>query len=158
IGIVLFAVMRTPLANVRRGLGRLESLRIVLRIYAGLLILFMLMPLDFALSGEDLAACLERVPDSLTDLSGEGRPLAGRMCLLVAAVFTAATLGALLTTTGRGRLYVGRSVSASAWIGFFAMLGVYVLTTRGTSAAPSLPMVGIRTAGIALGAWAMHWL
>jgi glycopeptide antibiotics resistance protein len=158
IGIVLFGVMRSPLAEVGRGIGRLESLRLALRVYTALLVLFMLMPLDFALNADDIAAQLDRLPDTFGALSGEGRPLIVRLALSFAGILATAPVGALLTLAGRGRVYVGRSVSAASWMGLFGMFCVYVATTMVISGAASLPAVGFRTVGIALGAWFMHWL
>jgi hypothetical protein len=43
-------------------------------------------------------------------------------------------------------------------MGLLGMLCVYAATTMVMSGAASLPGVGFRTAGIALGAWFMHWL
>ncbi len=81
-----------------------------------------------------------------------------RLALSFASIAATAPIGAMLTLTGRGRVYVGRSVGASAWMGLLGMLCVYAATTMVMSGAASLPGVGFRTAGIALGAWFMHWL
>jgi hypothetical protein len=158
LGIFLFGMMRSPFVEVGRGVGRLESLRIALRVYAGLLVLFMLMPLDFALNAHDIAAQLDRLPDSFTNLSGEGRPLIVRLALSFAGILATAPIGILLTLVGHGRVYVGRSVNAASWMGLFGMFCVYVATTMVISGAASLPAVGFHTVGITLGAWFMHWL
>ena len=157
-GIALFGVMRSPLTEVGRGVGRLESLRIALRVYTALLVLFMLMPLDFALNVDDITRQLDRLPDTLGALSGEGRPLIVRLAVWFASILATAPIGALLTLVGRGRVYVGRSVSAAAWMGLFGMFCVYMATTMVISGSASLPAVGLRTLGITLGAWFMHWL
>ena len=157
-GIVLFSVLRSPLAHLSVGAGRLEGLRVALWIYAGLLIVFMLMPLDFALNAEDVAAQAERIPDTFTALGDESRPLSVRLAMLLASCLATAPIGALLTLTEHGRLYVGRSTGTVAWIGFVAMLGVYALSLMVLSASPSLPAVAVRTLGIAFGAWCMHAL
>jgi VanZ family protein len=158
IGILLFAALRSPLVKLRRNQNRLESLRITLRIYTGLLVLFMLLPLDFALNAEDLAAQFDKLPDTVLGLSGEARPMIVWIAVAVSGMLATAPIGAMLALVGRGRVYVGRSTSAVAWIGCFAMLGLYVLTTLVISGAASLPAVITRTIGIALGSWFMHWL
>jgi VanZ family protein len=159
IGIAVFAVMRLSIGDVTRGFRRLESLRMALLVYTALLILFMLMPLDFALSADDLAAQLAKLPDTLTALNGEDRPLRVWLAVTLAGIVSTAPVGALLTLTDRsGRLYLGRSTSAAAWAGLFLMLIVYALTTLVISGSASLPTVAFRTIGIALGAWSLHFL
>ena len=157
-GIALFGIVREPLAQLGHGLSRLESLRLVLRIYTGLLILFLLMPLDFALSPEDLATQFGKLPDSFTAISGAGRPLVVRLIVVLGGILAMAPAGAMLTIMGRGRVYVGRTTVDATWIGFCAMAGVYAASCLVISAVPSLPAIGFRTIGIAFGAWAMHWL
>jgi VanZ family protein len=157
-GIALFGVTRSPLAEASRDFGRLESLRLLLRLYAGLLILFMLMPLDFALNTEDVTRQLNKLPDTFTALNGEGRPFLVRAAVVLASMAGTAPIGALLTLMGRGRIYVGRSTGAATWIGCFAMIVVYAASALVMSGSASLPSVGFRTAGIAFGAWFMHWL
>ena len=158
LGILLLGIIRSSFAEPGLGPGRLESLRVALCIYCGLLIVFLLMPLDFALDAGDLTRQLNKLPDTFTDFVGEGRPLLVRITLIVTTAMETAPIGALLTLMNRGRIHVGRSVSASAWIGFFIMFGVYAATTLVISGSASLPAVVFRTAGIALGAWFMHWL
>jgi hypothetical protein len=158
IGILLFLVLRRPLADSRHDRGRLEDLRLTLRIYTGLVIVFMLLPLDFALNADEVAAQLARLPGTVFGPNGEDRPLLVRIAVGVAGMLAVAPIGAMLALVGRGRIYVGRSTSAVAWIGCFAMLGVYALTTLVISGTASLPAVVSRTIGIALGSWFMHWL
>ncbi len=158
IGIALFALPRSPLAELRRDHTRLESLRTTLWIYAGLLILFMLLPLDFALNADDISRQLGKLPDTVFGLNGEDRPALVRIAVAVAGMAATAPLGGVLTLVGRGRIYVGRSTSAVAWIGCFMMLVVYALTALVISGNASLLAVVTRTIGIALGSWFMHWL
>ncbi len=158
IGVLLFGIMRTPLAEFGRGFGRLESLRVILRIYTVLVILFLLMPLDFALNGEDIAAQLARLPETFTAISGEGRPLMIRLLVNGASTLAMIPIGALLTIVDRGQPHVGRSATGATVLGFCLMLVVYALTALLLSGAASLPSVGFRVIGIAAGAWAMHRL
>ena len=158
VGISLFGVVRGQLAQIGRGVSRLETLRLALRIYAALLILFLLLPLDFALSADDLTAQLDRLPDSFTAISGEGRPLVVRVAVVLGSVLAMAPIGALLTIIGRGRVYVGRTTLDATWMGFSGMAGIYALTCLLISGAPSLPAIFFRTIGITLGAWSTHRL
>jgi hypothetical protein len=158
IGIALFGAMRSPLAGIGHGLSRLEGLRIVLRVYTGIIIVFMLMPLDFALSLEDIATQFDKLPDTFTSFPGEGRPTVVRVALVLGSIVAAAPLGALLALRNHGRVHVGRSVSAAAWGGFFLMFAIYAANTMVLSGSASLPAVFVRTIGIALGAWLMHWM
>jgi VanZ family protein len=158
IGIVLSGALRTRLIALNLGYGRLENLRAILQIYTALVVVFFLTPLDFALNAPDLSAQLERLPESFTMISGEGRPPVVRITLILASILAMMPAGALLTLVDRGRVYIGRSTGAATWIGFCAMLGVYALTTLLISGSPSLPAVGFRTIGIALGSGLMHWL
>lgn len=157
-GVLLFTVMREPLTRFDHGMSRLENLRLVLRIYAGLLIVFLLMPLDFALSVEDSAAQFAKLPDLFTAIGGEGRPLVVRMIVTLGGVLAAAPIGAMLTIVGRGRVYVGRTIGDATWIGFCVMACVYALSCLVISGTASLPAIGFRTLGVTLGAWAIHWL
>ena len=158
VGILLYGAVREPLAQLEQGMNRLESLRLVLRIYTALLIVFLLMPLDFALSMGDLAAQLDKVPDSFTAISGAGRPFIVRIAVILGGTLAVAPVGALLTIVERGRVYVGRTTGDATWIGFCAMAGVYALSCLLISGTVSLPAVGFRTLGVALGARTMHWL
>jgi VanZ family protein len=158
VGIMLLGVIRSAFASPGINPGGLETLRVVLCIYSGLLIAFLLMPLDFALNAEDLTRQLNKVPITFSDLGGQGRPILVRLALILTVPLQTAPLGALLTLLNRGRVHVGRSVAGSTWIGFLAMLSVYAATTLVMSGSASLPAVFFHTTGIAFGAWLMHWL
>ncbi len=158
VGILLFGVLQKPLARLQTSMDGLESLRLMLRIYTAALIVFLLMPLDFALSADDFLAQLDRLPDSFTAISGEGRPLVVRVVVILGGILAMAPVGAMLTIVERGRVYVGRTTGDATWIGFCAMAGVYAATCLLLSGSPSLAAVGFRTAGITLGAWTMHCL
>ena len=51
-----------------------NGLALVLRLYTAALLVFLLMPLDFALNATDLHAQLLRLPDALTLVPGSNRP------------------------------------------------------------------------------------
>ncbi len=124
-----------------------------------MVILFLLMPLDFALSSDDIATQLDKLPDTFTAITGEGRPLVVRIAVIIASTLAMMPIGAMLTIVGGSRVYVGRTIgNAPPGSGFCAMLGVYALTCLLISGTASLPAVGFRTIGIAIGAWMMHAL
>ena len=158
IGIVLLGILRSPLAQVSLGLGRLESLRVILGVYTALLIGFLLTPLDFALNVEDMTAQLDKLPGTFTDFIGEGRPWEVRSALIVATIMETIPVGALLTLLNKGRIHVGRSAAASGWIGFVLMLVVYAASTMSDQRRHRSPPSPFRTLGVILGAWLMHWL
>lgn len=158
VGICLYAAFRPVLSELGQGAARLETLRLLLIVYAVLAVLFALAPLDFALNEEDLAAQLSKMPDTLLSFAGEGRPVPVRLAMIVAGSLAMAPIGALLTIEVHGRAYVGRSVALAAGLGFCAMMALYAASLLVLSGAPSLPSVLTRTLGIALGAWVMHWL
>jgi VanZ family protein len=157
-GALLFGVSQQSLTRLRDSMAGLESLRLVLWIYTASLILFLLMPLDFALSVDDFIAQLDRLPDSFTAISGEGRPLIVRTVVILGGIVAMMPVGAMLTIVERGRVYVGRTTGDATWFGLCAMIGVYAATCLVLSGSPSLVAIGFRTVGIALGAWIMHWL
>ena len=157
IGIVLRGVLGRHAEALTPSAGRMETLRAILRLYTGLAVLFFLTPLDFALNLEDLAIQLEKLPETFTAISGEGRPAVVRMVLALASIAMTIPIGALLTLRNERRLVVGRTVAAAIWIGFCWMILVFALTALVISGAASLPGVFLRVIGIALGAWGIHW-
>ena len=157
-GVSLYGILREAFAETGKNLDRLEGLRVILQIYTVLVVLFLLTPLDFALNAEDLNARLAKLPDSLTAITGTGRPAEARLALILSSILAMVPVGALLTFMVRGRVYVGRSTATATVMGLGAMCGVYLLTTLVISGTPSLFAVVYRTLGIALGAWLMHWL
>lgn len=156
IGILAFALARARTGRpLWRGLGSpRENLRLALGLYAAAMVVFVLMPLDFALGTEDLRVQLARLPDIVSAVPGAGRPLPVRAALLVAGAVAMAPLGVLLVLGPGGR---NRSTAvATAW-GFGAMLLLLALAALLVSGTPALVSVPIRTAGIAAGAWSLRW-
>ena len=158
IGIALFVAPRRGLAELGRGHDRMATARAMLLLYTAALVLFLLMPLDFALTQEDLLAQLQKLPDTLIAVGGEGRPFVVRIVLILASIAAMMPVGALLTFEAGGRAFVGRSTGAATLLGFCAMAGLYALTTLLIGGAPALLAVFYRTIGIAAGAWLMRWI
>ncbi|HXT79196.1 MAG TPA: VanZ family protein [Acetobacteraceae bacterium] len=161
IGIALFAAWHGRLALIVRGVslrGGLDGLVALLQAYTVALLVFMLMPLDFALSPHDLMACLDRLPDAITTVSGADRPPLVRAVLLLAGTLALVPVGMLLTVRRERRYVVARSVAAATGIGFLMMAAVLALTVLLISGTPSLASLIYRTIGIAFGAALMRWL
>lgn len=170
IGILLFWLGWDRLALLVRGgvAHPRESLSVLLRIYTAALLVFMLMPLDFALSRQDLAAQIAQLGDMLTTIPGAGRPPLVQAVVLAAGTLALVPVGMMLaigrlrgggpSATPGGGGALRRSVGRATAIGFLMMLVVLGLTALLLSGTPSLLALFYRTAGIALGAALMHWL
>jgi VanZ family protein len=160
LGIGLFAMTHGRLAAILRGRagGGLEPLVFVLWAYTAALVVFLLMPLDFALNLTDLDAQFDRLPAVLTAVTGEGRPAVTRVVLILAGTAALLPVGMLLTVTRQRRAVIGRSVSAATGRGFLLMLAVFALSTLVISGSPSLLSLLYRTLGVAAGAWLMRML
>ncbi len=160
IGVTLFAMTHGRLMAALRGRagGGLDHLTILLQVYTAALLVFLLMPLDFALNAADLQAQFDRLPGVLTAVTGAGRPLVTRLVLVAASTLALVPVGMLLTVTRDRRAIVGRSALAATGIGFVLMAVLFALSTLLISGSPSLLSLGYRTLGIALGAFFMRWL
>ncbi len=132
-----------------------ESLRLGLALYSVAWLLFVLMPLDFALSRSDLLALWIRLPEVVVAVPGANRPPAVRCALLAASALATAPLGMWLVLGRQGR---NRPVSVAVAAGFAVMVVVLLLSALVISGSPSLISVAVRATGVALGAVAMHWL
>jgi VanZ like family len=155
IGIILFRVTHGAVGAALRGIGgaAIAHLRVMLLAYTAGVLIFMLMPLDFALDVSDLRVVLDRLPGVVTTVTGEGRPLAVRAALVAGGTLALVPVGMLLTITrDHGRLFVGRGTAGAMALGFVLMAAVLGLNCLVLSAAPSLLSVFYRTAGIGLGA------
>ncbi len=156
IGIALFGLVRGRVTMAFR--PGVDSLTAILRTYLVVLIVFLLMPLDFALSAADLKARIADLPQVMTALPDEGRPLAVRAMLIAAGAAAFIPVGMLFTIIRHGGGMVGRPVGAATLRGFVLVLGVFALSTLLISGAPSLVSVAYRTLGVALGAGLLHAL
>ena len=156
-GIALFGLTQGRLAHLvwrKEGGGR-ENLRHCLQLYTALLCVFFLMPLDFALSAEDLLIQLNRLPDVLNSIPGAERPPLVRAVVWTAGTIATVPVGMLLVLGPRGR---NRFFAAATLRGFVWMAVLLALSTLLLSGSPSLVSLFYRTLGIALGAWSMRWL
>jgi glycopeptide antibiotics resistance protein len=133
------------------------ALVVALRLYAGALLIFLLMPLDFALSAADLQTQLARLPDTLLALPGADRPLPIQLTLIATAAAGFIPVGMLLSFVKVGVFRIRRGVAAVTLIGLLLTSGIFVLTTLVMSAAPSMAAILYRTAGIMIGAASIRW-
>ena len=129
-----------------------------LRIYAAALLIFLLMPLDFALNPADLWAQAERLPDTVQALPGSDRPLAVRVMLTAAASAAFIPVGMLLVMVRTGVYRVRRGLVAVLIWGVAVAAGIFALSALVMGAAPVLGSILYRTAGIVAGAAILRWL
>lgn len=129
-----------------------------LRVYAVILIVFLLMPLDFALNASDLKTVLQRLPESAFALPGVGRPLLVRIGVVAASTLAFMPIGMLLGLTRSGVYRVGRGIGSVAIIGVLLCLGLFALSALLISGYAMSISVAYRTLGIVLGAGALGWL
>ena len=129
-----------------------------LRIYTAALLLFLLMPLDFALSRADLWAQAERLPDTVLALPGADRPLAVRVMLIAAASAAFIPVGMLLVLVRTGVYRVRRGLLCRDGRGVAITAGIFAVSTLVMGAAPVMGAILYRTAGIVAGAAILRWL
>ncbi len=158
-GIAAFWFAQGRLTGLRDGPGPgvpgRDALRLWLKLYAAALCVFMLMPLDIALSPEDLLGQFDRLAEIVTRIPGEDRPRLVRAVLLAAGTLSTMPLGMLLVLGPRGR---NRFLGAAVLRGFAWMAALLALSALVMGAQPALIALGYRTAGIAAGAAGMRWL
>ena len=150
LGVTALALGRERLvARVLRPLagGGRAGLMAALGVYAALLLYFLLLPFDVALSRSDLHERLAELPHLLWALPGAGRGTAVRAALVLAATAAMAPVGMLLALA-----WPRRSLRWIGLIGLVAMLGVTALTLPILSATPMLAAIVYRSAGVLAGA------
>ena len=135
-----------------------EAFVLILWLYTVALILFALMPLDFALDSDDLTAQLLRLPSTVWAIPGTGRPLQVRALLVFMAGAAFCPVGMLLTFSRQGVYRVHRKLPAVTVAGLFLTAGLYGLSLLVISAFPAAPSILYRTFGIVVGAAALQWL
>ncbi|HET6306878.1 MAG TPA: VanZ family protein [Rhodopila sp.] len=158
IGSCGFVVWRLLIA---RSLGRRNAavtLVLLLRLYAASLLLFLLIPLDFALNPADLLAQLQRLPDALSMWPGGLRPLPVRALVVVASMAAFMPVGALLVLVRTGVYRVRRGLLAVAAQGLAITAGIFGLSALVMGANPVMGSILYRTAGILAGAALLRWL
>ncbi len=131
---------------------------VTLRLYTGAFCLFILMPLDFALSSTDLGLLMERLPGTLLLLPGHDRPPVVRVVVIVMAAVAFIPVGMMLTFKRGGGYQVRRGLLSVAGIGLLLTAALYGLTTLVISAYPVMPAILYRTAGIVAGAAIIRWI
>jgi len=149
LGIALFWMASDRLLVLLRGIsghGR-TALLIACGAYTVSLLLFYLLPFDFALSAEDFRERAAALPDMLLSWTGEGRPTPLRAVVVLAGTAATIPVGVLLALESRRR-----SLFAVAVAGFVLMSAVTVLTMLVLTATPSLIAIVYRPIGIVIGA------
>ena len=157
VGIVLYQLAHNQLVRLlwRRAGGYRETLRSLLWLYCAALCVFLLMPLDFALSFEDLMARVDRVPQLLFHMTGEGRPRSVQVVLLVSTAAATIPFGMrmVLASYGRNRFFDEALLRGFAWLAV-----LFAATALLLSGVPSLISLLFRAIGVATGVWIMRWL
>jgi glycopeptide antibiotics resistance protein len=157
IGIGLFAGAHGRLVRLawRRAGGSRETLRNILILYATGVFGFLLMPLDFALSLDDLAARFEQVPGLLFVMPGAGRPPIVQATVSVASAIAMIPFGVLmvLAPRGRNRLFSHAMLHGLGWLTL-----IFCLTALVLSGTPALVSFLTRIAGLAIGVRVMPWV
>jgi VanZ family protein len=156
VGVVLFAGSHARLVRMawRRAGSARETLRNISIAYTAGVFAFMLMPLDFALSLDDLATRFDRVPGLLFAMPGAGRPLVVQAVALIASGLAVVPFGALMVLgpRGRNRLFGHAMMHGLAWLA-----AVFVFTALLLTGTPTLVTLGVRIAGLAIGVSIMPW-
>ena len=158
IGCACFAVWNEHIFHPTRRRDQGAMLVLVLRLYAAALLLFTLMPLDFAISATDLANQLARLPDTLFALPGSNRPPAIRVVLITMSAAAFIPVGMLLTFVKKGIYRVQRSLVSVMALGIVITTLLYALAALVIGAFPVLLSIPYRTTGVVVGAAAIRWL
>jgi glycopeptide antibiotics resistance protein len=149
LGCAMFAAWHDRIGGTVQGRDPVAGLRAALALYAAGLAVFVLMPLDFAISLPDIRAQVAKLPGTVWTLPGADRAVPDRAATLLAACLAFAPVGALFELT-RPRRVLAHAVAVAAV--------AYALSTMVISAFPALASIFYRTAGAMLGAAALRWL
>jgi len=158
IGCAGFAVWQERIGPSVSRRNPIVALVLVLRLYFAALLVFLLMPLDFALNPEDLWAQAARLPDTVQALPGADRPLAVRVMLIAAASAAFIPVGMLSVLVRTGVYRVRRGLLAVTVRGLAITTGIFVVSTSVMGAAPIMGSILYRTAGVVAGAAMLRWL
>jgi hypothetical protein len=128
-------------------------------------VVFLLMPLDFALDATDLQIQADRLANAIMSLPGGNKSPAVRAILIVVAGAAFVPVGMLLTFVKPGADGVRQSpwgVRRSLWAvggwGLSVTTIIFALTALVISGYPVMASILYRTGGILIGAAAMLWL
>jgi VanZ family protein len=158
IGCACFAVWQERIGPSVSRRNPIVALVLVLRLYFAALLVFLLMPLDFALNPADLWAQAARLPDTVLALPGGERPLAVRLMLIAAASAAFIPVGMLSVLVRTGVYRVRRGLLAVTVKGLAITAGIFALSALVMGAAPIMGSILYRTAGVVAGAAMLRWL
>jgi hypothetical protein len=153
-GVLLFSASYNFLFSFFRGVfdRGLRPLVTLCAVYTVALLLFLLFPLDFVASADDLHARAAVLPHMLFSVPGAGRSTTITALIVLADTASTVPVGVLLALLGKRR-----SLLSIVIAGFLMMVTVSLLTMLVLSANPSLLSVVYRTAGITIGAILVIW-
>jgi glycopeptide antibiotics resistance protein len=157
-GSVAYLLLRGQFGVLTARRDKVAALVVALRLYSAALMVFVLLPLDFALDEADLRTQLDRLPETMFALPGAGRPLPIRLVLIAAASAAFIPVGMLLAFVKSG---VYRVRSGLASVGFKAVLiaaGLFGLSVLVISGTAMLAPILFRTFGMIAGAAMLMWL
>ena len=157
IGIIAYQLAHNQMVRLawRRIGGARENLRHILWLYSAALMVFLLMPLDFALSLADLMVRIDRVPALLFVMPGAGRPHFVQAVVLVASAAAMVPFGMfqVLAPYGRNRFFPDALLRGFGWLAL-----LFGLTALLLSGIPALISLLFRGTGIVIGVWIMRWM
>ncbi len=146
-GIVLFRLSLSRLyPRLVKLLDEGNGLVVILGAYTVWLILYFLMPFDFAFGLGDLVLRVLELPQILFGIPGEGRPSGDRLLLVIGDTLAMVPVGMFLAVTDRRR-----SMRSQLRRGFVFVLVIELLTLFVLSATPFMAALIYRTIGIWLG-------
>jgi hypothetical protein len=133
--------------------GTGQALTGLLAIHTALLVGFLLFPFDFTLSGADLRARLDALPDMLTGLPFPDRPAPLRIALVIASTLIMVPFGMFLR-----RVLPRTAIPVLYLLGAAAVALVFTASLLVMNAAPTFFALGYRTLGVVAGIHLMGWL
>jgi glycopeptide antibiotics resistance protein len=157
-GSLAYAIWRQRIGHSMDRRDLVGGFVLALRLYTVALSLFILMPLDFALSAADLSAQFDRLPETLLTLPGNGRPETVRTVVIVMAAVAFIPVGMMLTFVRKGIYQVRRGLlSVTGWA-LLLTIALYGLSMLVISACPVAPAILYRTVGAVVGAAVLSWV